>query len=116
LRARLDTTERLNATPWAEECRALLGETDREFFQDSLLQLAGRMERSDATPAVSFAAQIYRHLSETSGPVGERARTRAAALAGEGGGSLRWETGLRHFARQATDPVMLASVRRGSVT
>jgi len=103
-------TALLSQRPWCAEVRALQSEPNRELFAEGLNQLAGRLERSGEARAIPLAAEIYRHLSEMPGIASEDARRRAAALIGEGSFSERWEGSLRGFARQATDPVMLAAL------
>ncbi|MCE9624716.1 MAG: 6-phosphofructokinase [Deltaproteobacteria bacterium] len=93
-----------------QELRELARETDPRLFSEGLLSVAGRLERSESSQAIVLAANLYSFLDQAHLPLAERGRARLAVLNGGGAWSERAEGLLRSFARQASDPAMLAGM------
>ncbi|MFO1464619.1 MAG: sigma-70 family RNA polymerase sigma factor [bacterium] len=95
------------------ELLSLRGETDSALLAEALFSLATRQEQCDR---MELAAQLYAELAAAAGsPLAERARARLDAMQGRGEAPARAEFLFRRFAREASDPAMLAAMTGAGV-
>ena len=95
-----------------EEAAALGREKDSELFFEGLLVLGGRQQQSGNIVA---AAAIYQSAGACPFPsIAKRARSRLAALSGQGSVGGRAEILVSQFGKQATDYRMIVPMIAGS--
>ena len=95
------------------ELDSLLQENDPALLAEGFFSLANRQELSGR---LDIAQEIYATLTGTAGELTyqDRARERLAVLQGQGPFGARFEILSRNFARQASDPALLAGMFVGS--
>ncbi|MCC6273573.1 MAG: sigma-70 family RNA polymerase sigma factor, partial [Deltaproteobacteria bacterium] len=102
-----ESARRLDAAERAE-LAALRGESDPGLFYEGLLAFGAGRERAGR---LDLAAEIYAEVAAAAGPESAaRARRCLDAATGRGAAGPRAEFLLRRFAREASDPAMLAGM------
>ncbi|MCE9626087.1 MAG: hypothetical protein K8R69_11670, partial [Deltaproteobacteria bacterium] len=105
-----------------EELISLSAESDTELFAEALYQWAGRQEREERVDVAGMVYGMFAQRRSDGGalvsgaPEGLRASAarRLDAILGRGAVGPRAEFLLRRFAREASNPVMIAGMAAGS--